>query len=143
MTTRQAIPVALISALVLVLGWMLWFWEPGGVPDRRHQLLEAGNAPPGGDFVLQSWAGPVALSDLRGKVVLMYFGYTWCPDICPTSLALMSAAFGELQPEQLERVQGLFVSVDPARDTTQRLKEYGAYFHPSILGVTGSEETVA
>jgi len=113
---------------------MLW-WQPG----------KSGQAegPRGGDFVLRDVAGPVALADFRGKVVLLYFGYTFCPDICPTSLALMSQALGKMTPDELKRVQGLFVSVDPERDTPERLATYAGYFHPNIRGITGTPQEVA
>jgi protein SCO1/2 len=91
----------------------------------------------GGDFTLQSAEGPVSLEQFRGKIVLIYFGYTFCPDACPTSLSSLSHAFRLLTPEQLAQVQGIFISVDPERDTLARLKDYTAYFHPQIVGITG------
>lgn len=138
---RQALPIVLIIALAGVLGWLL-FGSMG--PDgERHRALDGQGAPAGGGFTLQSVEGPVSLADYRGQVVLLYFGYTWCPDICPTSLSLMSQAFSGLSERELKGVQGIFVSVDPERDTPQRLAEYTAYFHPSIIGVTGTPEEVA
>jgi protein SCO1/2 len=76
-------------------------------------------------------------------VVLVYFGYTFCPDICPTSLAFASQALSALDKQELARTQMLFISVDPERDTLEKLKEYGAFFHPSILGLTGTPEAIA
>ena len=75
--------------------------------------------------------------------MLIYFGYTTCPDICPTNLAFLAAALRELTPDELKRVRVLFVSVDPERDDLRRLTEYAAYFHPHIQGVTGTPEQVA
>lgn len=92
--------------------------------------------PPGGDFTVQSADGPVALANLRGKVVLIYFGYTACPDVCPTSLALIVGALRALDAAELARVQVLFVSVDPEHDTPAKLREYAAHFHPNIIGAT-------
>ena len=100
-------------------------------------------APKGGDFTLQSVNGPVSTTAFRGKVVLLYFGYTQCPDICPTSLSLMAQTLNELSPAELKRVVGLFVSVDPKRDTAVRLAEYVGYFHPNFIGLTGTPEAVA
>lgn len=100
-------------------------------------------APPGGDFTLQSVTGPVSTLSFRGKVILLYFGYTQCPDICPTSLSLMAQSLNELTPGELEQVVGLFVSVDPKRDTVKRLAEYVGYFHPNFIGLTGTPEAVA
>lgn len=98
--------------------------------------------PRGGDFTLTSADGPVALERLRGKVVLLYFGYAACPDVCPTSLALTTAALKTLAPAELERVQVLFISVDPGRDTPEKLRQYAGYFHPNIAGVTGRPKTI-
>lgn len=105
-------------------------------PDRPllHKL--------GGDFTLQSIDGPVSLSDFNGKVAALYIGYTYCPDVCPTSLAIMSQALKDLQPEELEQVQPLFVSVDPDRDTPARLAEYSQFFHPRMIGLTGTQKEV-
>ena len=96
----------------------------------------------GGDFTLQSLAGPISLSDFKGKVSALYIGYTHCPDVCPTSLAIMSRALRDLSPEELEQVQPLFVSVDPERDTPERLAEYSQFFHPKIIGMTGTKKDV-
>ena len=131
----------LIVILAIALIWVLFFWQP---KQPEHGVLFA---PPeqaqGGDFTLDSIKGKVSLSDYRGKVVLLYFGYTWCPDICPTSLSLMAAALARLEPEELQQVQPIFVSVDPPRDTVERLETYSKYFHDAIIGVTGTAEEVA
>jgi protein SCO1/2 len=97
----------------------------------------------GGDFTLDSANGPVALAELRGKVVLIYFGYASCPDVCPTSLAIIAAALRTLTPGERERVRAMFVSVDPLRDTPTKLKQYVGYFHPNIIGVTGRPADIA
>jgi protein SCO1/2 len=99
--------------------------------------------PTGGDFVLRSADGPVDTKALRGKVLLIYFGYTHCPDVCPASLAAGAQALNALSPEERAKVRLIMVSVDPERDTPARLKEYAAYFHPEMIGVTGSTEEVA
>ena len=126
----------LLAALVLGLAL---FWQPEVTerPLPRAAMLE------GGDFTLHSAAGPVALGDFRGKVVLLYFGYTYCPDICPTSLAATAEALKQLNPDELARVAVILVSVDPKRDTPARLKEYAEFFHPAIVGVTGTPEELA
>lgn len=107
--------------------------------DRRPQM----GMPQGADFVLQTATGPLDSKTLRGKVLLVYFGYTHCPDICPASLASGGQALKALTPAERQRVQMVMISVDPKRDTVQRLKEYTAYFHPDMLGATGSPEEVA
>ncbi len=137
MSQRVLLVIAVLLA-ALVLG-LAFFWQPQ-LPERP---LPVAAAPAGGDFNLQSAGGPVALQDFRGKVVLVYFGYTYCPDICPTSLAATAEGLKLLSPEELARVAVIFVSVDPERDTPARLKEYGEFFHPAIVGVTGSADEVA
>jgi len=94
------------------------------------------------DFLLQSGQGPVRLSDLRGKKVLLYFGYTGCPDVCPTTLGVLREALNALG-SQAEAFQVVFVSVDPGRDTPQLVSAYAARFSPSFLGVTGTVEEIA
>ncbi|OQX12728.1 MAG: SCO family protein [Thiothrix lacustris] len=95
--------------------------------------------PQGGDFTLQSAKGAVNLHDFRGKTVVLYFGYTACPDICPTSMATLKAALGQLNAAELPHVQGLFVSVDPERDTLEYIQRYVGYFHPNLVGVSGEQ----
>jgi protein SCO1/2 len=82
---------------------------------------------------------PFAIGDLRGKVVLLFFGYTFCPDICPTTLAKMTQVYGELG-EQAQDVAVVLASLDPERDTATRLAEYVTAFHPDFLGVRISPE---
>ena len=142
---KNSLPLVIVAGLSLLLIWLIWFWQPGqqsGDGDAHRQLALSAK-PGGGDFTLRSWRGPLRLSELRGRVVLIYFGYTWCPDICPTNLAIISLALKQLTPAEREQVQVLFVSVDPERDTVERLKEFAAYFAPDILGVTGKEDEIA
>lgn len=96
----------------------------------------------GGDFTLLQEDQAVKLSDFRGKLVVMYFGYASCPDVCPTTLALIASALRELAPEELEQVQPIFISVDPQRDQGEKLTAYASYFHPSFIGITGTEDEV-
>ncbi|HEX9195011.1 MAG TPA: SCO family protein [Azonexus sp.] len=137
MSERILMTIAgLLAALVLGLAL---FWQPE-LPERP---LPRAALPEGGDFTLESADGPVSLKDFRGKVVLVYFGYTYCPDICPTSLAATSEGLKQLTPEELARVAMILVSVDPKRDTPAMLKEYVNFFHPAIVGVTGTPEEIA
>lgn len=99
--------------------------------------------PAGADFVLQSANGVVDSKKLRGQVVLVYFGYTNCPDVCPASLATGGQALNALTPAERQRVKLLMVSVDPARDTLAHLKEYTAFFHSEMQGVTGTPAEIA
>lgn len=81
------------------------------------------------------------LADFRGKVVLLFLGYTNCPDACPTALAEMAEVVERLGPDG-KRVQGLFITTDPARDTAQRLATYVPAFHPSFLGLRGTPDEI-
>lgn len=117
--------------LALVIGAGSWFLFQNKGPEEPYPGM-------GGDFTLQSAQGPVSLSDFRGRLVLIYFGYTSCPDICPTSLGALSAALKKLSPEEMARIQPLFISVDPERDTPERLVDYVHYFHPKMIGLTGT-----
>lgn len=96
----------------------------------------------GGDFTLQSSKGNVSLSDFNGKLVALYFGYTYCPDVCPTSLASLGQALKKFDNQQQSRIQPVFITVDPERDTPERMAEYSAHFHPNMVGLTGDLETI-
>jgi protein SCO1/2 len=93
------------------------------------------------EFTLTSADGPVSLSDYRGKLVLLYFGYTFCPDVCPTTLSDVNRALAQLG-DKAEDVQLIMVSVDPARDTPEKLTEYVEFFNPTFVGVTGPDDEV-
>ncbi len=91
------------------------------------------------NFTLTASTGErMSLQDFRGKTVLLFFGYTFCPDVCPTTLADLSHAMQILGPKKAAQVQVLYVSVDPDRDTPDRLKTYLAAFNPAFLGMTGT-----
>ncbi len=103
----------------------------------QAELKEYGSM--GGDFTLPSSLDrPVSLKEFRGQVVLLFFGYTACPDICPTTMVRVQQALKELDPEVEAQVQPLFISVDPERDTPEQLQGYVTYFHPRFIGLTGS-----
>ena len=135
----ERILTLLAGVLAGLIAGVFLFWQPE-IPDR---VLPKANIAAGGDFTLQSASGPVSLKDYRGKLVLVYFGYTYCPDICPTSLAATAEGLKQLTPAEMARVGMIFVSVDPKRDTPARLKEYVEFFHPAIVGVTGTPEVIA
>jgi len=99
--------------------------------------------PAGGDFVLQGAAGPVDTKALRGNVLLVYFGYVNCPDVCPMSMAAGAAALNALAPAERARTRMIMISVDPERDTPAKLREYVAYFHPAMTGAVGTPAETA
>lgn len=93
---------------------------------------------PSYNFTLTSVNGDVSPSDYRGKIVLIYFGYTFCPDICPATLASVAQALRDMGTKA-EDIQLIMVSLDPGRDTPEKLAEYVAHFHPSFIGITGTQ----
>ncbi len=141
---KKILPAVIVVLLAACI-YMLFFWQPS-FDSASHLNMDpfstSRSLPEGGEFTLQSLNGPVSLKDFRGKVVLVYFGYTMCPDICPTNLSLMSNAFSHLDEQELKKVQGMFISVDPQRDTMERLDEYTHYFHESIIGLSDTAEVI-
>ena len=131
-----------VLSLLLVLGCAIEAHATEQAPAQDEVLAQTA-APTGGDFTLQSINGPVSTRDLRGKVLMLYFGYTKCPDVCPTSLAYMTQTLHELSPEELQQVVSLFISVDPKRDNVQALADYVGYFHENFIGLTGSADEIA
>jgi protein SCO1 len=100
--------------------------------------------PPAAEFSLERSDGTsFQLSQMRGRVVLLFFGYTSCPDICPTTLAELNQAMGKLRESEADRVQVVFVTVDPERDTPERTQEYVNHFNPGFIGLSGTEEQLA
>lgn len=128
-----------IVILMAACIYVIFIWQP--VDDSVNNSPQLPQAT-GGDFTLNTLSGPVSLNDFKGKVVLIYFGYTMCPDVCPTNLAMMSNAFSQMNERELSQVQGIFVSVDPQRDTLKKLSDYTHYFHPSIMGMTSTPEVI-
>ena len=97
----------------------------------------------GGDFVLQDHHGKARrLADSRGKVVALFFGYTHCPDVCPTTMAEYAAVLKQLG-DKASQVQVLFVSLDPQRDTPALLSQYVPAFNPTFIGLTGTDKQIA
>ncbi|WP_019550621.1 SCO family protein [Thermus scotoductus] len=136
MKGKLLLPVLLVLALVGVAYLLL--------PKGTHafygtRLLN----PKPVDFTLEGPQGPVRLAELsQGRVVLIFFGFTRCPDVCPTTMLALKRAYEKLSPKEQERVQVIFISVDPERDIPQISDQYAKGFHPSFLGLTGSPETI-
>ncbi|MEO1043964.1 MAG: SCO family protein [Pseudomonadota bacterium] len=100
----------------------------------------------GGSFTLTNQNGEtVSESDFTGQYRIMYFGYTYCPDVCPVDLQKLAkgfAAFEKASPERAAKIQPIFVTVDPERDTPDIIKTYVDAFHPRLIGLTGSAEDI-
>jgi protein SCO1 len=137
-----------VAWVVLAFGLMLGSGACSGTrgpepPDGRPEI-ESEPLPIGGDFVLTSHRGePFDLKEARGKVVLLFFGFTLCPDVCPTTLATLARA-SELLGDDRSRMMPVFVSVDPDRDSAERLQEYLEFFGLGRQGVaaTGTAQEV-
>lgn len=98
----------------------------------------------GRDFALTDHDGkPRRLADFKGRVVVVFFGFTHCPDVCPTALAQMAKTLKSLDPEDARRVQVLFITVDPERDSPAVLRDYVTAFNPEFLALTGSVDDIA
>jgi len=109
----------------------------------RPRMVVSGTADVGGPFTLTAHTGE-RISDeaFRGQFMLVAFGFTNCPDVCPAQLQVMTAALDAMGPEA-DRIQPLFITIDPERDTAARLAEYMAPFHPRLTGLTGTPDEIA
>ena len=128
--TALATGTGVVAGLLLLASLCLWLIGGTGGPSRPAAI--------GGSFDLVQGDGkPVTDRSFRGKYLLIYFGYTSCRDVCPTTLATLAAALDELG-EKADRVQPLFITVDPERDTPQVVRRYARSFTPLLIGLTGS-----
>lgn len=115
--------------------------ERSGASTSRFKATDVSKVDWGHDFhMLDHHGNRRSIGDFKGKVVLLFFGFTHCPDICPTTLTDMAQTVKALG-EDGSRVQGLFVTVDPKRDTPEVLGKFVSAFHPSFLGLYGDEAT--
>ncbi|PWV78827.1 SCO family protein [Halomonas sp. A11-A] len=124
-----------IALIVLVLGVGGYGWF-----QQQFATSVAGNGPTGGPIELSSTRGEFSLAQLEeDQLAVVFFGYTYCPDVCPMSLAVVRQALAELDEAERARVVPLMISVDPERDTIERLAEYTGFFGDAFIGATGSE----
>lgn len=120
------------AGVVILLACML-----GGVLNKV-----AADSKPGGDFSLTDQDNRnFELQQLRGNVVILFFGYTSCPDVCPSALGIMAQVLRVFEKKS-NHVKGIFITVDPERDSPQILKEYTSYFSNQLQGLTGSREQI-
>lgn len=131
--------IKILLGMVVVIGMGLAFnlFYRGPLPPSDYSHL-------GGDFTLESRQGAVSLGDFNGKVTVIFFGYTNCPDVCSPTLSNISAAFRMLHESgELDKTQGLFITLDPEVDTVEVITTYVNQFHPKIFGLTGSQAQIA
>ena len=139
MPRKNLLWILLVVILASAIGYSIHSDYAGG---GRRPAGYTGQAI-GGPFTLIDHNGrTVTERDFRGKLLLVHFGYTYCPDICPTSLSAMAETLDLLGPDG-DKVVPLFISIDPRRDTPEQLKMYVAYFDPRLIGLTGTTEQVA
>ena len=136
---RRAVLIFAAAILLLAAGLGGYAWTIR----QAAQPQGSGVALVGGPFSLTDQDGRrVTEKDFLGRYMLVFFGFTYCPDICPTELQVMTAALDAMGPAA-EKIQPVFVSVDPERDTPEVMKAYVANFGPRLIGLTGTPEEIA
>lgn len=126
--------------LLLAAALLLAACQKSEPPAKKFSAVDITGSPWGKDFQLTDHLGkPRSLADFKGKAVVMFFGYTNCPDMCPMTLYKLATALQKLGTDA-ERVQVLFVTLDPKRDTPQILAQYAPAFHPTFLGMYANEK---
>jgi protein SCO1/2 len=149
MTHTEKAVAALLVVAALGVGWMIEKALNGGDLDDNAELLEAGivllqEGRPLPALSMNDQDGQaVAMDSLTGHWSLMFFGYTFCPDICPTTLAQLREVQRKLPPAAAQRLQVYFVSVDPHRDTPAQLKNYLSYFDKRFIGLTAPDSVLS
>ena len=134
---RAALAFAMIAGLSIPCGA-----EPQRSAAEIMDILMWAREPVGGPFALIDHTGAARSErDFRGKLLLIYFGFTYCPDICPTDLQNIGLALDQLGAVS-DKVQPLFVTVDPDRDTPPHLAQYVQMFHPRLIGLTGDASAI-
>ncbi len=145
---RTTYIAAIIFVSVFILVWRHYI-EPTYMAKYRApettqgaQVERAGLPKIGGPFTLVNQDGKtVSEADFKGQYMLIYFGYTYCPDVCPTSLSVMADAI-DMLGEKGDRITPVFITVDPERDDPAALKMYIEHFHPRLVGLTGTDEQI-
>ncbi|GBC88591.1 SCO1 protein [bacterium HR13] len=133
-----------MKKLALFITWLaLLIFAPSC--QKKHEFYGFVYDQPAYDFKLTDQEGrQVSLSDYtrQGKIVVIFFGYTHCPDVCPTALTTLASMMKNLKEDERNKVQVLFISVDPERDTPSVLKAYVPFFYPTFVGLTGSQDEI-
>lgn len=133
--------ILLAIFLTAALGSLAWFIHSLKPQAQMIELKTIGAPQIGGDFEMIDQDGNVFTQEkLVGKHSLIFFGFTHCPDICPTGLTLLTEVKNRLTPAQQARLQTIFVTIDPERDTAPVLKQYLSHFDAEIVGLTGSKQ---
>ncbi len=145
-TQKRLKRTAIIAAIALVIGAGIGFMEARKEVTNKVRSHKVAGISLGGDFTLVNHKGVTVTQDnYAGKYKLIFFGFTSCPMVCPVELQKITTALTSIQstnPEVLEKIQPLFITTDPERDTPEVMSEYVDMFHAKIIGLTGSSEQV-
>ncbi|HIE53647.1 MAG TPA: SCO family protein [Chromatiaceae bacterium] len=140
--TRSRNKTIIIALISLVVGIGLGYFLLKMIIPYQYHGSTISSSQPMTNFTLTGPGGePVSLIDYRDKVVLIYFGYTFCPDVCPATMVELKAAMAELG-NKADDVQVIMITLDPERDTWEVLQEYVQHFNPNFIGLTGTEEEI-
>jgi len=131
----------LVGALLVVVAALV-VWDMVRPAPYTYLSEPLSNPTVATDFTLQSASGPVHLSDFDGRVVMLFFGYTHCPDVCPTEMMQLAQIHGSLPAKDRDRVAVAMISVDPERDTPEVMATYAHAFSPAFHGLTGSPDAI-
>ena len=141
---KISLSIASLGLVIIVLLLLLRLGKDSTIESNSAE--SSLSAAIGGAFALTDHLGVRrSQDDFSGRPMLIYFGFTYCPDVCPTALDIMGGALDnlkELDEEAYEKLQPVFISVDPARDTPPVLRDYLTYFHPRLTGLTGSQADI-
>lgn len=131
----------LLSIVLVIIAAIIWIKFLN--TEKTPTAAENSRALIGGSFELTDHNGqPVTDKDFSDKYMIVYFGYTYCPDVCPMDLQIMADAYRALSPELQSELNPVFVSVDPERDTVDVMAEYVGFFHQDMIGLTGTVEQI-
>ncbi|MBO1254197.1 SCO family protein [Alteromonas sp. 5E99-2] len=132
---KLSILLALFLSIGIVVFYLTTSTQPIGQKYRPISEL-------GGPFTLETKQGKLSLSDIEGKVGVLYFGFLSCTEACPASIGVVQAAYKQLTKEERNNVQFLFISVDPERDSLNDLYDFGEYYNNDLVALTGTQEEI-
>ncbi|MBA4750584.1 MAG: SCO family protein [Alphaproteobacteria bacterium] len=139
---RMAMGGLFLCAAIFMVRNIAFVTDVPSAPGIAQVRYQKGNSPVsiGGPFLLVDQHGrPKSSADFRGRYMLVYFGYTYCPDVCPTALYAMTDALNSLK-DKAKNFQPIFITIDPNRDTRSVMRDYMKNFHPSFVGLTGEKD---
>lgn len=144
MTNTYPTPASLVRAGLLIAGLLVivLVWSLYSSSDLVTAKVGGDDGKLGGEFTLQGVNGDVSLSDFRGKVVMLYFGFVTCSQVCPVSMKIMQNTVAKMSPEEAANVQVILISVDVETDDVDSLAEYTKQYNPDFIGLTGTLDQI-